>query len=237
MGQRAGGHADADDWGVFVNECGIVSCGLGWDKWTAFLIARQGEGITCLADSIGGGEYHVMCGTKEAAAEARDIFVETGIHRNHVKVARLTACLETRERKNEVRAARDDAIRRQLAAWEESPERRAHLELAAGTPADWDEHASWWASIGGHHGWSWLIAARAALISSRDGDDSWAVNRFCVPATCIAHHLMMFTQFTSSGGTWLHMDKQPCAAMPAMTCEEAGEPELAEAIRGEAAAP
>jgi hypothetical protein len=33
-----------------------------------------------------------MCGTKEAAAEGRDIFIEQGIHRSHVKVMRLSAC-------------------------------------------------------------------------------------------------------------------------------------------------
>lgn len=82
----------ADDWGVFVNECGIFASRHGEAKWLYFLSrAREGR-LTMLAAGPCGGEWHVMCGTKEAATEGRDIFIEQGIHRTHVKVARLSAC-------------------------------------------------------------------------------------------------------------------------------------------------
>ena len=48
--------------------------------------------LTMLSASPGGCEWHLMCGTKETASEAREIFIEAGIHMGHVKVARLSAC-------------------------------------------------------------------------------------------------------------------------------------------------
>ena len=82
----------ADDWGVFVNECGIFASTHGEAAWLYFLTRAQESRLAMLATGPCGGEWHVMCGTKEAAAEARDIFIEQGIHGKHVKVARLSAC-------------------------------------------------------------------------------------------------------------------------------------------------
>lgn len=64
----------------------------------------------------GGGEWHVMCGTKEAAAEGRDIFIERGIHRTHVRVARLSACQAKAARRRAEIGARAAAIASGLAA-------------------------------------------------------------------------------------------------------------------------
>jgi hypothetical protein len=82
----------ADDWGVFVNECGIFASAHGEGAWLYFLSRARDERLTMLWLGPCGGEWHVMCGTKEAAAEGREIFVEQGIHKTHVKVARLSAC-------------------------------------------------------------------------------------------------------------------------------------------------
>lgn len=80
-----------DDWGVFVNECGIFASGIAAGRWADFTM-RSPSRLSCLWMGPGGGEWHVMCGTRDAAAEARDLFVEVGFHRAHVKVARLSAC-------------------------------------------------------------------------------------------------------------------------------------------------
>ena len=82
----------ANDWGVFVNECGIFASTHGQDKWIYFLSRAKDDRLTMLDMGPGGGEWHVMCGTKQAAAEGREIFIEQGIHKTHVKVARLSAC-------------------------------------------------------------------------------------------------------------------------------------------------
>lgn len=82
-----------DDWGVWVNECGIFASRIGADRWVDFTMrCKPASRLTCLWLGPGGGEWHVMCGTKEAATEARDLFVEVGFHTAHLKVARLSAC-------------------------------------------------------------------------------------------------------------------------------------------------
>lgn len=84
--------AEADDWGVHVNECAILATRIGWDKWIDFQGRVKDGRLTMLWLGPGGGEWHLMCGTKADATEARDLFVEVGFHRAHLKVARLSAC-------------------------------------------------------------------------------------------------------------------------------------------------
>ena len=85
--------APAADWGVWVNECGIFASTVGEGKWMYFLARARDSRLTMLWTGPGGGEWHVMCGTREAAAEGREIFIEQGILKGHVKVARLSACV------------------------------------------------------------------------------------------------------------------------------------------------
>jgi hypothetical protein len=83
----------AADWGLFVDELGIFTTGIAAGKWTDFLFRpKTEERLTMLAMTPAGGHYHVMCGTKADAAEAREIFIDVGFHAKHVKVARLAAC-------------------------------------------------------------------------------------------------------------------------------------------------
>ena len=84
--------AEAEDWGVWVNECGIFASRIGLDRWLDFQARARPERLTMLWLGPGGGEWHVMCGSKADATEARDLFVEVGFHRGHLKVARLSAC-------------------------------------------------------------------------------------------------------------------------------------------------
>ncbi|HMH90005.1 MAG TPA: hypothetical protein VK586_02855 [Streptosporangiaceae bacterium] len=83
----------ATDWGVWVNECGIFASTIGEGKWMYFLARARESRLTMLWAGPGGGEWHVMCGTREAAAEGREIFIEQGILKGHVEVARLSACV------------------------------------------------------------------------------------------------------------------------------------------------
>jgi hypothetical protein len=82
----------ANDWGVHVNECGIFATRIGADRWIDFLSRAKGDRLTMLWTGPGGGEWHVMCGAKEAAADALETFLGVGFHQKHVKVARLSAC-------------------------------------------------------------------------------------------------------------------------------------------------
>lgn len=81
-----------NDWGVFVNEVGIFATGIAADRWLDFTFRAKEERLTMLALCPAGGEWHVMCGTRVDAVEARDLFLEVGFHKTHVKVARLSAC-------------------------------------------------------------------------------------------------------------------------------------------------
>ncbi len=119
--------AAATDWGVWVNECGILASGRGEAKWLYFLGRRLGRGLTPLWLSPNGGEWHVMCGSRPAAVEALDIFIEAGFHKNHVKVRRLAACLAKA-------AGRKQELDARFAVTEE--DRAAQAEL--------DEAWSWW---------------------------------------------------------------------------------------------
>lgn len=87
----------SDDWGVWVNECGIFAHGPGSDCWAMFWVRANPDRITCLETSIGGGIHHVACASKEDAEELRDSMTEMGIHPKFVKVQRLTAAKKTAE--------------------------------------------------------------------------------------------------------------------------------------------
>ena len=82
----------ADDWGLFVNEIGIFASGIEKDRWLDFVIRAKPGRLTPLWLTGAGGEWHLMCGTRADAVEARDLFLEVGFHKTHVKVARLAAC-------------------------------------------------------------------------------------------------------------------------------------------------
>lgn len=84
--------SDADDWGVWVNECGIFASRIGLDRWLDFQARAKPERLIALWMGPGGGEWHLMCGSRADATEARQLFTEVGFHATHVKVARLSAC-------------------------------------------------------------------------------------------------------------------------------------------------
>jgi hypothetical protein len=100
----------AGDWGVWVNECGIFASTHGAGAWLYFQGRDRRDRLTMLWLGPGGGEWHVMCGTKEAATEGREIFIEQGIHKTHVEVARLSACAAKVERQRAEIDARIAAI-------------------------------------------------------------------------------------------------------------------------------
>jgi hypothetical protein len=100
--------AAPDDWGLYVNECAIFASGIAADRWTDFLFRAKEDRLTMLSMGPGGGEYHVMCGTREAAVEACEIFTDVGFHKSHVKVARLSAC-QAKAREREQRCSADRA--------------------------------------------------------------------------------------------------------------------------------
>lgn len=82
----------ADDWGLLVNEAGIFATGIAEDRWLDFTLRAKDERLTMLALCPAGGEWHVMCGSREDAREAHETFLEVGFHKGHVKVARLSVC-------------------------------------------------------------------------------------------------------------------------------------------------
>jgi hypothetical protein len=97
--------AAAADWGIFVNECAIFANGIAKDRWIDFTLRAKRGRLVPLRLGPGGGEWHVMCGTKEAATEAHELFLEVGFHKNTVKVARLSACqAKVEKHRAEVRA-------------------------------------------------------------------------------------------------------------------------------------
>lgn len=100
--------AAPDDWGLYVNECAIFASRIGMDRWIDFTFRVKEERLTMLSMGPGGGEWHVMCGTREAAAEARETFTEVGFHPRHVKVARLSAC-QAKAKEREQRPQADSA--------------------------------------------------------------------------------------------------------------------------------
>jgi hypothetical protein len=117
----------AADWGLWVDETGILASSRGEAKWLHFLGRAGGSRLTVLWGGPCGGEWHVMCGSRPDAVEALDIFIEAGFHKNHVKVRRLSACQAKAAGRNQEIAAR-------FATTE--AERAAQAEL--------DEAWSWW---------------------------------------------------------------------------------------------
>jgi hypothetical protein len=91
--RRAPVSATATDWGLYVNECAIFASGIAADRWADFTLRAKGGRLTMLWTGPGGGEWHVMCGTKADAAEALETFLGVGFHKSHVKAARLSACV------------------------------------------------------------------------------------------------------------------------------------------------
>lgn len=82
----------ADDWGLYVNECGIFASGIAADRWTDFTLRVKDGRLAMLWTGPGGGEWHVMCGAKADAVDAHETFLGVGFHKGHMKVARLSAC-------------------------------------------------------------------------------------------------------------------------------------------------
>ena len=46
----------ADDWGLWVNECGIFASGIGADRWAGFTLRANDGRLTTLSMGPGGGE-------------------------------------------------------------------------------------------------------------------------------------------------------------------------------------
>lgn len=86
-----------NDWGVWVNECGIFTHGPGADHWAMFWVRANPARITTLETSIGGGIHHVACDSKEDAEELCDAMIEMGMHSRFLKVQRLAAAKKTAE--------------------------------------------------------------------------------------------------------------------------------------------
>jgi hypothetical protein len=81
-----------EQWGVFVDECGIFSNGHGSDWWTTFWMRMSPVGrIVELDLSMAGGLYHVAYDDKSDAETGREFMVGRGIHPKCVKVATLAA--------------------------------------------------------------------------------------------------------------------------------------------------
>lgn len=88
-----------DDWGLWVNEIGIFASGIAADRWALFTLRCAPGRLAMLGMTPQGGEWHLMCGTREAADEAHALFGEMGFHKAHVKVMRLSACRAKRARR------------------------------------------------------------------------------------------------------------------------------------------
>lgn len=119
--------AVANDWGLWVDETGILASGIAEGSWNYFLGRAKGSRLTVLGFNPCGGEWHVMCGSRADAAEALETFLGAGFHKNHVKVRRLAACLAKA-------AGREQEIAARFAVAKE--DRAAQAEL--------DEAWSWW---------------------------------------------------------------------------------------------
>lgn len=142
----------ADDWGLWVNETGIFASGIAEGKWLDFLGRDRAGRATLLWAAPGGGEWHVMCGTREAADEARELFLDVGFHGNHVKVARLAAC----QAKTAARKSRADAI-------------CAVSEAARAAQDELDEAWAWWVAEVMPDRDKYPQAAQAAYLAIVDG--------------------------------------------------------------------
>jgi hypothetical protein len=108
--------AEPDDWGAFVNECGIFAHRGGADWWLTYHGRQATTGrITTLAESIAGGHHHVLCESEEHAEWLREHMISQGIHKSHLKVRRLSVAKATADKR---RAASDERAERVRAAVE-----------------------------------------------------------------------------------------------------------------------
>lgn len=93
-----------DDWGVFVDECGIFAIyGPAANWWAEFYVRARPGMITELILSPGGGHHHVAAPTKEDAEFMCEYMISKGIHRKHVKVQRLSAAKAIRAKRTAAR--------------------------------------------------------------------------------------------------------------------------------------
>lgn len=81
-----------DDWGVFVDECGIfATANHAAEWWVAQSLHIRADLLTMLAMSPCGGHFHFLTETRENAEFVHEYILSKGIHKNHVKVQRLSA--------------------------------------------------------------------------------------------------------------------------------------------------
>jgi hypothetical protein len=161
----------ANDWGVFVDEVRLFAIGGQGIEWWALFDARFAATgrITVLVMSVGGGQHHVACDSKEDAAALMATMTAQGVHPKSLRVARLSACQAEAERK---RAAREEwypAAAAEVAAWLASDEHRASVELANEMPADPSEATAAYRAMGEWDGWQRAVVKRASLIAEREG--------------------------------------------------------------------
>lgn len=101
-----------DDWGVFVNECGIFANNGGAEWWANFFIWARPSLITELILGPAGGHHHVAAPSKDDAEFMREHMISKGIHKTFVKVQRLSAAQAIQARRT---AAREETRARILA--------------------------------------------------------------------------------------------------------------------------
>lgn len=92
--------ADAEQWGVLVNECGVNATSRASAWWALFWHRFSLTGrITSLAESIAGGWQFVAYDDRDEAEFGRENMIEQGIAPTHVKVTTLAAARKSIERK------------------------------------------------------------------------------------------------------------------------------------------
>lgn len=92
----------AGDWGVFVDELKLVATASeGLDWWVLFQARQHPSRFTYLAMTPQGGHLHVACDSQEAAEMLRDLMGARGMNPKLTKVARLSACRKTAERRTQ----------------------------------------------------------------------------------------------------------------------------------------
>lgn len=109
--------AEADDWGVTVNECGIFAHRGGSDWWLTYQGRQADTGrITTLTDSIAGGHHHVLCESEAHAEWLREHMISNGVHKAFLKVQRLAVAKKAADRRAEALDERAVRVRELLEA-------------------------------------------------------------------------------------------------------------------------
>lgn len=104
-----------DDWGVFVNECGVLAVGGAPATWWVHFWARSCPGrITALVLSVAGGHHHVACDSKEDAEFLHGHMIAQGIAASHVAVRQLSVAKATAAKR---KAASDEKLELKRLAW------------------------------------------------------------------------------------------------------------------------